>query len=280
MSSTDQNWEQWEAMPDFRRRAQKLIEKHRSIQKTSTEEYLAKKRSELALELEGKKLIYLDTNHWVNLCHTIVQNHQYLPVYNEILRLLETQRQKGHIYCPVSFALFEELMKQNDITTRQATARIMDLLSGGVCLRNWVDIVKEEFARYICRVFHIDNMYQTALPIWTKASYWAGEHTFEFPELTSEEKTLREKVYIDLRWGMTIEEYQSMPGWIPTPDVFATTWLEEGERAKASQTESRPNFETLIRQRRRQLLCELQNELVQMLALCHGVPGSPDDHIT
>src|SRR6185437_9366000 len=122
--TTDKNtWEQWEATTGFRGRVQKLAEKHRADSATSPEKYLAQKRSELAREIENKKLIYLDTKHWVNLCHVIVLNPQSSAIYNEILGLLESLRQKGRICCPVSSSLFIELMKQNDISTRRATAR-------------------------------------------------------------------------------------------------------------------------------------------------------------
>ena len=62
MTADKNKWGQWEAATGFRGRVQKLAEKHRLDRATSPEKYLAQRRSELACEIENKKLIYLDTN--------------------------------------------------------------------------------------------------------------------------------------------------------------------------------------------------------------------------
>src|SRR5438445_12865184 len=120
-------------------------------------------------------------------------------------------------------------MKQNDTATRRATARIMDFLSGGVCLQNWLDLAKAEFGRHVCRTFHIGNTEEAAFPTWTKVGFWAGEDTFSFPNEATEDSALMEKVYIDLQWEMTCDEYQAMPDWITTPDAFSVAWLRASD---------------------------------------------------
>ena len=94
MTADKNKWVQWEAATGFRGRVQKLAEKHRCDRATSPEKYLAQRRSELAREMENKKLIYLDTKHWVNLCHVVVQSSQKSPIYDEILVTLELLRKK------------------------------------------------------------------------------------------------------------------------------------------------------------------------------------------
>jgi hypothetical protein len=272
-------WNRWEATTDFRRRVQESAARHRLSPDVSPEAYLEGKRVELERELEGKILIYLDTKHWVNLCNVVVQSQNSLPIYDTILAHLEPLRQKGRICCPLSFPLWEELMKQNDIKTRQATAQIMDFLSGGVCLQNWLTIAKAEFAFHICRTFQIGGSSKPEFSFWTKIGYWIGEHTFKFPELTEDDGTLMEKVYIDFHWEMTVQNYQAMPDRIPTPDSFASAWVKEAERSQLRQIEKKESFANLVRRRRRQLLSELRDTLLPVLALCQGVAGSPDDHV-
>lgn len=275
----ENNWAQWAASSEFRRRMQQSVQRHRATAATTPEGYLERRRAELARELEGKKLVYLDTKHWVNLCHVLVQRPKREPVYDEILGLFEALRQKGQICCPVSSTLFVELMKQSDPATRQTTARIMDFLSGGACLQNWLELAKAEFGRHICRTLRIRTEEEVAFPTWTKVGYWAGEHSFEFPDEPAKDNAMLEKVYIDLRWEMTCEDYQSMPDWTPTPDALSVAWVSESERAKSHQAKAKQSFPKLVRDRRGQLLAALKDTLLPMLALCQGAPGTPDEHL-
>ncbi len=279
MSATGEDWERWGETTGVRERVQKLVEKHRHAPKTTAGKYLAKKRIELARELEAGQIIYLDTKHWVNLCHVLVQSPKLDPAYNDILASLEMLRQKGRICCPVSSALFWELMRQSDTFTRQRTARIMDFLSGGVCLQNWLDLAKAEFGRHICRTFHIEGTEEATFPTWTKVGYWAGEHLFEFRDDAARDSALMETVYIDLHWEMTCEEYQAMPDWIPTPDAFSAAWVAGSEEAKSRLAALGRGFPDLVRDRRRQLLSALRGNLSSMYALCRGLQGSPADHV-
>jgi hypothetical protein len=171
-------------------------------------------------------------------------------------------------------------MKQDDSATRLATARMMDYLSGGACLRYWLELAQFEFVKHVHRTLRGDNLDDATLPTWTKAGYWAGEHTVEFPELPNDGNVLMEKVYIDLRWDMTFAEYQAMPDRIPIPDAFANAWVTEVTKSKIKHTDSKPSFNSLVRRNRHQLLSSLKDQLVPMLpGLCHGLPGNPEDHI-
>jgi len=278
MTADKNTWEQWEAATGFRGRVQKLAEKHRADRVTSPDKYLAQRRGELVREIENKKLIYLDTKHWVNLCNVVVLSSQRKPIYDEILGLLELLRQKGRICCPVSSPLFMELMKQNDISTRQATARIMDYLSGGVCVRYWLEQIQFEFVGHVHRTFHGELLDKSLIPTWTKAGYWAGEHTIEFPNLSIEESDLMEKVYTDLHWDMTFEDYQIMPDSSLPPDEFAAAWAKAAVASRVSPTEPRPSFNKLVKRSRIQLLSVLKDHLLPLLAaLRRSSPTSIDD---
>jgi hypothetical protein len=279
ISANVNDWAEWESKTDFRQRVRNLAEKHRGFHNLTPEAYLTSKHAELARELADKTIIYLDTKHWVNLCNVVVQSKKLLPIYDEILGRLEHLRQRGRICCPISSPLFWELMKQKDDTTRQVTARIMDYFSGGVCLQNWLDLAKAEFANHVCRTFAIAEADCPKFSFWTKCGFWVGEHTFKFPELAAENGNLLEKVYIDLRWDLSLEHYQAMPDWTPTPDSFAAAWVKEAESAQARQIQNKSSYNNLVQQRRRQLLSALTQQLLPMLALCRNVSGSPDDHV-
>ena len=279
MSEGNDSLSDWMASPSMQERMRKSTEAHQLDPRTTREQHIARQRVQLNADLNGKTLIYLDPKHWVNLCHVVVQSNRQLPIYSQILGQLESLRQRSRICCPVSSTLFHELMRQGDGSTRLATDRIMDYLSGGACLQNWLELAKAEFGLHICHTFHIDSFSESSFPIWTKVGFWAGEHTFNFPELLASERDLLRKVYWDLRWGMTIVEYQNRPDWTPIPDAFTAAWLDGARLARSHQTTAPCSFRKLVRRRRGEVLSALQDTLLSMLALCQDLPGSPTDHI-
>jgi hypothetical protein len=279
MSEESDGLSGWLTSPSIQERMRESTEAHQLDPGTTLEQHVARQRARLQEDLNGRTLIYLDTNHWVNLCHVVVQSNQQLPIYSQILGQLESLRQRNRICCPVSSTLFHELMRQCDASTRLATARIMDYLSGGACLQNWLELAKAEFGLHICRTFHIDYHSDSSFPIWTKVGFWPGEHTFNFPELPAKEGDLMRKVYWDLRWGMTVAEFQDRPGWTPIPDAFSAAWLDGARLARSHQAATPRSFRNLVRQRRRELLAALKDTLLPMLAFCQGLPGSPADQV-
>ena len=276
---THQEWERWWAEAGLQSRLDEAFRKHLSSPETTFDEHLAKRRVDLNHELEGKKLVYMDTKHWVNLCHVVLKTRHATPLYTEVFGLLKLLRQKSRICCPVSATLFEELMRQTDKSTRQATAQVMDSLGGGACLQNWLDLAKAEFGRHICQLFQIEKDQEMFFPIWTKVGYRQGESSFEFLENTAEKSVALEKAFFDVEWDMSLEQAQSMPGWIPTPDSFSAAWVQEARRAKHHQAQSPRNFKQLVQDRRRQLLSAFKSTLLPLLALCRGIPGSPKEQV-
>lgn len=99
------DWATWQTKTGFHRQVQASLEKHRVSRNVTPDEYIASKRTQLAQQLEGKILIYLDTKHWVNMCNVVVQSKQSLPIYGEVLGQLERLRQKKTYLLPSKFHL-------------------------------------------------------------------------------------------------------------------------------------------------------------------------------
>ena len=188
------------------------LKKHSSSPDISPEAYLEQLRSDLADHLSRKTLIYLDTCHWVNLRHVMLQSPHSKEPYDRILRLLGLLRQKDRAVCPVSAALFEELMKQTDGASRAATANLMDSLSGGTCIQIWINLVRSEWQQHVARTLLGKSPAETRADVFTKAGFWAGEHLIDYLALPDYENTVRQKLYIDLRWAMSFNDYQLLPG--------------------------------------------------------------------
>lgn len=78
------------------------LERHMRETQTALDDYLETKRAELAADLAGKKLIYLDTCHWWRLVLARTQDAKKEPAYERILTTLERLRREQRVCCPVS----------------------------------------------------------------------------------------------------------------------------------------------------------------------------------
>lgn len=283
MSGSLEEWEAWKAQTGHHELCTLREVMHRATPWVSLETHAERKRAELERSLEGKKLIYLDSNHWIRLCDVLVQSPNTVPAYVEILERLRQLRKDGRICCPLSAPLVEELMKQSGVhelhpDTRRATASVMDELSGGVAIQNWLDLIKAEFGRHIIRTFKLTNPPESQFRVWTKVGFVFDEHVSVPEVLSPEEETVAEKVYFDMRWQMSCVDYQAMPDWKPIPKSMTESWLAECEAARAV-TDKRDGFPKIIRGGRTALIRAVRGGWSNLYALCQGQPGNPSEHV-
>lgn len=240
--------------------------RHQASPYVTPEHYLQEKRAELAAYLAGKTLIYLDTCHWLNLRRVMLQSPDLRPPYDRILGLLEQLRGKERICCPVSSTIFVELMKQKDPSSRAATARIMDYLSGGACVQNWLDLVRLEWRQLVARTLLGTTEAETGINPFTKAGFWAGEHLVDcLPHMDCDESVFQ-KLYIDLRWTMSFQDYQALPGFTPTPDSFTTDFVAEGTKLRSKASQNKARFPDLLLDARHSLASALKDDFGATLA--------------
>jgi hypothetical protein len=193
---------------------------HKNQSDVSPSIYRREKHLALQTELEGRTLIYLDTNHWVHLRDVKLNSPNERVGYREILGLLDALIEKKRILCPISYPLFLELMnmRQADGATRLATARLMDFYSNGVCILDDSELNRMELRRLILRVIVGDKAPDWDEWIWSKCGYLFNEDSFvneAIPEdVPKEMKSLLLKVSVDHNWMMTFEYLAEklMPG--------------------------------------------------------------------
>jgi hypothetical protein len=194
--------------------------------------------TELAAKIATKITIYLDTNHWVNLRHVFLQRPTAKPEYGEALTLLQSLVSHGIACCPVSSSIFEELMKQSDLDTRRATAKLMDTLSGGVCLQFLLKLARREWRHNVWQVV-LGAPALRSFPVWTGAGFWAAQD-----DLLRDISFWVDKpegsiaAWVDLTWSMGFEAAQGIPDFTPVPDSmiddFVALMNDAHERAKAA----------------------------------------------
>jgi hypothetical protein len=173
----------------------------------SAEVHLRQKHLGLLKALEARTLIYLDTCHWINLLHTLLENAKALPVYRDIFHLINNLAINNRVLCPVSFPLFLELMKQKDETTRLATARLMDCLSGGVCFQHPYLIQRLELRQIMLRGILRDKAPDLRDQVWTKVGFIAGEMLPFHKGFSEEDMCYLQKLSIDGMWETPLDHF-------------------------------------------------------------------------
>lgn len=155
----------------FQPALRKSFAKHGNQSDVSPSLYWREKHFALQTELQGRTLIYLDTNHWVHLRNVILNSPNELTGYREILGLLNDLVEKQRILCPVSYPLFLELMRQSDDETRLTTARLMDSYSDGVCILDASELEQMELHRLFLRLVLGEEPPVWGEWIWSKCGY-------------------------------------------------------------------------------------------------------------
>jgi len=196
---------------------------HRAHPEVTARAYWMLKQQELTLWLSKRAIIYLDTNHWVNLRKVILQQKGAEERYAKLLGLLLEHVEANRICCPVSHPLLEEVRKQSDENTRFKTAEIMDKLSGGVCLQHPCEICRHEINYNIGKKIFPHRIFDCRDWIWTKAYYiygatWPTEMAWD-----AETQTVIQKVIIDLFWDFGITDVLERMG----PEDFPPSYTPE-----------------------------------------------------
>lgn len=105
---------------------------HLAHPEISLEAHVRRKMLALADRHRSRRKIYLDTNFWVKLREASAGNGPQAGI--DLLAALVKGVEAGAWICPLSESAFIELFRQADLSTRRATAGLMDRLSLGLCL--------------------------------------------------------------------------------------------------------------------------------------------------
>lgn len=105
---------------------------HLAHPEVSLESHVRRQMLALAERHRHRRKIYLDTNFWVMLREAAAGDGPQAGI--DLLAALVKGVEAGAWICPLSESAFIELFRQSDLSTRRATAELMDQLSLGFCL--------------------------------------------------------------------------------------------------------------------------------------------------
>jgi hypothetical protein len=186
---------------------ERSLEEHKRTPSVDLDTYRRNRRWKYGEHLLSKKRVYLDTNHWVGLCEVHLgrsQQRDHLALH-ECLVALVTQ---GKIICPVSYPCITEMFKQEDLTTRQATAQVIDQLSLGSAIQNPYELMKQEILDFISTK-GLERLPNSDVPlrqkVWTRVAYFLGDFTMTSEAFTDDIKLAVQKAFEDLFWDFSLE---------------------------------------------------------------------------
>lgn len=172
---------------------------HRATPQITVDEHARCRVIELGEWVMARDRIYLDKCFWIYLRGARMQALSP-PGASDLLDTLVAGVAAGRLVCPISDALFLELMKQSDPVTRGATAELIDELSCGITLSPEPTRVATEVAHFLhANVGH--SVHPLEHLVWTKVPYILGvQHPVAtaFPE---DERLVIQKAFFDHLWG-------------------------------------------------------------------------------
>jgi len=194
------------------------IQAHRSTPEVSLDRHVNKRVVELSRSLDGRTAIYLDTKFWIIL-EKADTGRSAGQADAELLSRLRRLTAAGQAFCPISESIFMELMKQADVTSRVAMARLIDALSLGVTLIAYDMRIGTELAHFMQR-FGIkqDHLHPLHHLVWSKLAYVLG---FVHPASMGFDAATElavQKAFFDEMWTMTVEAMVQQIGNARPPD--------------------------------------------------------------
>ena len=104
-------------------------------------------RRHLGQGLLGKRRVYLDTKFWNDLCD-VELGESSDPSARDVLAQLRAACRMGTVVCPAEYHVLAELLRQRLPSKREATAQLIDELSGGAMIVSRYERVMLEVLRF------------------------------------------------------------------------------------------------------------------------------------
>lgn len=217
---------------DFQRHNAEHLGKHH----ISIEQHLDNKRAALGASISGKQRIYLDTNYWVLLREAMLGQPRR-PTLTSLLDLLRQLVSSGKAICPASEAIFVELLKQSDPTSRRATAELMDELGQGITILSSAELVRTEFTHFLLDTTQqLGNVRPLDQLLWTKACFVLGTTYPARTPFDAEDELRVQKAFSDYCWEF---------GFTRMMDNLGDNWqrmLDEFDQLAAQLNEEKPRY--------------------------------------
>lgn len=179
------------------------LQYHREAAPCSLDEHVQRKRSELASDLVGKRVIYFDTNVWKCLSDFLRGKLTLTPAMKTFCELASSGRVLSTCAFPIGLSTLFELQSMNDPQTQSTLVQLVDHYSRNVCLLPHTDVIQDELKRFM-----LSPKLQPPVPLphFCRAVELLGVPQATFPPglLPGNEESVWRKAVYDLAAGLPI----------------------------------------------------------------------------
>lgn len=219
---------------------------HKSNPHMSVDQYVRARRISLGKSVLSRERIYLDTRFWILLRDADLGRPQSASTV-ELLKALKGRVRSGEIVCPIEPSIFLELLKQQDLVTRHATAGLIDELSGGVTLVT----IEERIAQELCDATYAHLAHQNQYPVeqlvWSKLSYVFGVvHPTNTP-FPGEDELAIQKTFFDHMWCQRLVDILDVLGDPPSLETEYDSIARSLNQSNAAHSDEIKSFERTYR---------------------------------
>jgi hypothetical protein len=193
---------------DYDEFSERRWEIHRAHPNVTLDQYRCRVLHRFGQVVSSKTIVYLDLNYWINL-RKVVLGQQVEPAFVELHSALTEAAECGLIVCPLSFWVFQELLKQSDSETRKATAALVDRLSSGVAFVHHAEIVSQEVLHFIRKSsFRYADVKQWPIHecIWKRTMSFLGDQIPVPTAFSEADQLLIQKNWEDFYFFVPFEE--------------------------------------------------------------------------
>jgi hypothetical protein len=256
---------------------------HRAHANVTLEQYRCRLLHRFGQIVSGKLIVYLDLKYWINL-RKVVLGQQVDPAYVHLFDILRDAVERGVVVCPLSFWVFEELVKQKDLKTRQATAQLIDRLSSGVAFMHHGEIVSQEvlhFIRTIAPLYKSVKQWPIRECIWTRTFSFLGDRIPVWPDtIPQADQLLVQKNMEDFHFFIPFEDLINEATMIPPHSITSAYEVAEMNRRKAQVRKEHSSFKSMFLAEVTHSIKENEEHFYSSMAyLAHLETGAPEEKI-
>ncbi len=180
------------------------FEKHKKEPKISVDEYIRSRCIQLGKSVLDHKIVYLDTNFWINLRDVSLGRKSSKVAIDFYEKVMELVRLGTYIF-PISEDIFLEVLNQTDEVTINETVTLIDSLSKGVSLISLDERVSLELLHFMHDSTG-SEVYNCKELVWTKLTYNMGFTTPVNDRIDEKLDQLIQKAFVDQMWAISLSD--------------------------------------------------------------------------
>lgn len=181
---------------------------------TDLDMYRRVMRLRVASQALSRHRIYLDLNYWIWLRDAAFRKPR-LPVHTELWHRLRELAKAARAFCPISYPVFAEVLKQDDIS-RQRTACVIDRLCGRICIVDQFSRIRAQLSHFVWTGLMGNRMLKPAERyVWAPVSHIMGMGHAEIRDWPAEMNLKQQKLWLQftqyLKFSDMFEQMQGAP---------------------------------------------------------------------